>query len=140
MTRLSRAQLAGGALTVVVAAAVGVGMFIAGAPSDERERRLDGRRVDDLVRIAEAADVFWTRHGRVPATLDELRNEPGSDARAGDPETGEAYEFRPVGAAAFEVCARFARPTESTSREAFWSHGAGRQCFRRDARKVPGDR
>lgn len=137
MKRLSRAQVAGGALTVVVAVSVAAGLFLAGSPSEERERRLDERRVGDLAGIAEAADVFWTRHGRVPATLDELTREPGSSVRGTDPETGAAYELLPGRGASFEVCARFARPSDAArAGDGFWRHGAGRQCFRRDARAV----
>jgi hypothetical protein len=134
--RASRARLAAGALTAVAVLSVGVGLYLAGSPAEARQRRLDERRVDDLDQIARATDVFWTRHGRVPATLDELRREPGTSVASADPETREAYELRAAGGAAFDVCARFARATGTTSTGDFWSHGAGRQCFRRDARTL----
>ncbi len=137
MIRLSRAQLAGGALTAVVAVSVAAGLFVTGLPADERQRRLDDRRVADLTSIAVAADVFWTRHGRVPASLEELGQEPGASVSASDPETGEAYEFRPGDGPSFQICARFAQPSDSTRGDAFWRHGGGRQCFRRDARTLP---
>lgn len=137
MTRLSRAQLAGGALTAVVAVAVAAGLYLAGSPADERQRRLDERRVADLTGIADATDVYWTRHGRVPATLDELRREPGAALTASDPETGEAYELHPEGGKSFEICARFAQPSDARrAGDGFWRHGAGRQCFKREARSV----
>ena len=61
-----------GAWVAVVIAAVVAGVFVLGSPADERARRLDRRRVEDLQGIAAATDLYWTRHSRLPASLDEL--------------------------------------------------------------------
>ena len=43
-----------------------------GSPTEERARRVDARRVTDLQAIAAATNLFWTRHARLPETLDDL--------------------------------------------------------------------
>ena len=59
---------------------------------------------------------------------------------ARDPATGESYEYQVLGPNTYAVCARFERgdadasdqEAESAAEDA-WRHGAGRQCFRREA-------
>ncbi len=135
MSRWTRGQVAGTLLTVAVVAAVAAGLYVAGSPDDARARRFDERRVGDLSTIVARVDVFWTRQGRLPSSLDDLRQAPGADLPTADPETGRAYEFHLVGGRTFDVCAAFSRPS-APSADPFWTHGTGRHCFRRDARTL----
>jgi hypothetical protein len=138
--RLSRSQILGSLLTVVVVAAVAIGMFLLGSPAEERLRRLDERRVRDLGGIGRAVDLYWTRYGRLPSSLEELAREPGGNVSSHDPSTNAIYEYRALQAEMYELCAQFERdspqPTQAIGDD-FWSHRDGRQCFRRDARKIP---
>ncbi len=139
MTPLSLRQAVMGVVVVAVVSAIVGGILVLGSPADERMRRLDERRVDDLVAIARAADLFWTRHDRLPASLEELSAEPGASASTADPGTGAPYGYAVVGGAAYELCATFGRSAtlEGQRLEAdFWAHGEGRQCFRREATRV----
>jgi hypothetical protein len=135
MRSLSRPQVFGGLVTVVVGAAVVGGIFLVGSPAAERTRRLDERRVQDLAGLARAVDLFWTRHANLPTSLDELRKEPGLLFSSTDPGTREPYQYRPLEAGTYELCARFEQGSRQPG-DPFWSHGTGRQCFRREARKV----
>jgi hypothetical protein len=74
---LSRSQLVGGLGTVAVGASIVAGIFTLGSPAEERTRRLDEGRVQDLTGLARSLDPFWTRHSNLPGSLDELRKEPG---------------------------------------------------------------
>jgi hypothetical protein len=115
------------AIVVVVAA----GLFVAGAPSEERARRLDERRLQELRDISYAANLYLDRHKRLPVSLPELAAEGGSSIRLQDPE-GRPYEYRVTGEKTYELCATFQRDSsEQSPRMAgdFWSHGLGRQCF-----------
>ena len=138
MKSLSRAQVLGTLLTLVVVGAIVGGLVLIGPPSEERVLRLDQRRVDDLAATSRAVDLYWSRHARLPASLAELGQEPGSHVALSDPDTGEAYEYQPVEGVNYEVCARFDRETPADGRSSgdVWSHGAGRQCFRREARPI----
>jgi hypothetical protein len=119
---------------LMVLGALGGGFYFIGPPAEERARRLDGRREADLQRLRLAADLYWTRNRRLPATLDELHKEAGTTIYARDPQSGEQYHYAVKGNDVYELCAEFAR--ESEGRSDFWSHGAGRQCFEVTAKAI----
>jgi len=109
-----------------VLAAVVIALLWLGSPAQERLSRLDARRISDLQNLARTINVFWTRHTRLPETLQELIGDPGLDTATTDPQTLEPYEYRRL-EGQFELCARFAgEPAEPPG---FWAHGAGRACF-----------
>jgi len=136
--RFTRSQVVGGLLVAVASAAVVAGIIVVGSPAEERTRRLDRRRVEDLAIMASAVDLFWTRHARIPASLEELHKEPGAREPLSDPVTGAPYEYKASIDRSFELCARFenASAGDPAARSGFWSHGAGLHCFHREARTV----
>lgn len=115
---LSPRSIVLGASGTAVAAAVVVGVVLLGNPAQERERRIDDRRAADLHGIAAATDLYWARHGRLPASLDELAAEPGLTISTRDPTRSEMYGYRALDDGRYEVCATFAAesagPTGST--------------------------
>jgi hypothetical protein len=117
-----------------VLSALGGGFYLIGPPAEERVRRLDSRRQTDLQRLRLAVDLYWTRQRRLPATLEELHREAGTNIYARDPQSGELYEYAVKGSDAYELCAEFAR--ESDGPGDFWSHAAGRQCFEVRAKQI----
>jgi len=119
---------------LVVLGALGAGFYLVGPPADARARRLDGRREHDLRQLRLAIDLYWTRHNILPASLDDLAREAGTGIYSRDPETGEPYAYSVKPADTYEVCAAFTRDSEA--RGDFWSHGAGKQCFRIIARAI----
>jgi hypothetical protein len=135
----SRAQIAGTLVTVAVTAAVVAGIYVLGSPLEERARRLDERRVQDLSGISQAIDVYWTRQSGLPASLDQLRTETGATVSVTDPVTSAPYEFRTLDERKYELCAVFegeSRDSERLLSAGFWTHRAGRQCFERAAENV----
>jgi hypothetical protein len=114
-------------VVLVVLGALGGGFYLIGPPAEERARRFDMRRETDLQRLRLAADLYWTRNGRLPATLEELHKEAGTDIYARDPESGQPYTYTVKGNDVYELCAVFTR--ESELRADFWSHPAGRHCY-----------
>ena len=124
--------------TVVVAAVIG-GIILLDSPAQERLRRLDERRVDDLRELAYALDRYWTREGTIPPSLEELAGEPGVFVELFDPGTGQPYEYQVLSSSTYELCAQFARDTaEEQDRfyKDYWAHGPGRQCFELEAQDV----
>ncbi len=130
--------LTGAAVTTVIAAVV-AGLFVLGSPTEERARRIDRRRVEDLQAIVAATDLYWTRHSRVPATLDDLSAEPGVTIRTSDPASSEIYGYQPLDSANYELCASFERASGEIARDPerdLWAHGPGRQCFQLEAEEI----
>lgn len=118
-----------GILVIVVAIVVVRGIMIIGSPSEERTRRIDSRRVNDLQRISRSIGVYHTRHRQVPASLEELAREPGFANVARDPDTDRPYGYRTFTATSYELCGTFDRETADSRAEGIWAHDAGRQCF-----------
>jgi hypothetical protein len=112
---------------LVVLGALGGGFYLIGPPAAERARRIDAHREHDLQRLRLAADLFWTRNSRLPASLDDLAKEAGTGIYSRDPDTNEPYEYRVMTPDRYQLCATFT--TESEARQDFWSHGPGRRCF-----------
>jgi hypothetical protein len=119
---------------LAVIGAIGGGLYFIGPPAEERARRLDAHRESDLERLRGAADLYWTRYGRLPPSLDQLDSEAGIRVFSRDPETGDAYGYALKSTNSYELCAEFAR--ESESRGEFWWHGPGRRCFQITAQGV----
>ena len=115
-------------LTVVVAAAVVAGIVIIGSPTEERTRRLDTRRVQDLQQLSQAVRVYHTRHQRPPASLEELSKEPGLATVPRDPVSGLPYGYTSIDSDSYALCGTFDRDSDVRT-ASFWSHGAGMQCF-----------
>jgi len=121
------------AASAVVVAAIVAGIIVLGAPTVQRQRRLDERRVFDLTTIESAITVHWHRHGALPANLAALSAEPGLHPNTRDPTTGVSYEYEIVAPDAYRLCAVFAFDSAADPVEramaSSWSHGAGRHCF-----------
>ena len=130
--------LLGASVTTVITAVV-AGLFFLGSPMEERARRIDNRRVSDLEAIRAATDLYWTRHSRLPASLEELTAEPGVRISTRDPESSEFYGYQPGDSAHYEVCASFEQESGETSRNPernLFAHGSGRQCFQLEAEEI----
>jgi hypothetical protein len=142
------ARAFGVVVAAVVVTAVVAGLFLLGSPTRERERRLDEQRVYDLRATASAIDRYWTINSSLPTSLEALSRERNTSVRLLDPGTGKAYEYRILDGNAYELCAHFTHDTVDerdrvlrdrslgVSYSAFWTHGAGRHCFRVEPQRL----
>jgi hypothetical protein len=119
-------------VSVIVVAAIAIGVALVGSPTEARLRRLDQRKARDLDFIANAINIYWREHSKLPDSIEDLKLQlPYA------PFAGERYEYRVLGSAKFELCARFDRPSEQAPYGTFLTHDRGRQCFPREVRKTP---
>ncbi len=133
-----------------VAASVIAGFFIVGSPQEERFRRFDAQRIQDLQYLQSQIVQYWQGKGRLPEELSLLRDDLRGVTLPVDPKTGESYVYEVRGALAFSLCASFARPSlGSETGKSFpvpaypaepylgirggdtWEHGTGDICFER---------
>lgn len=118
---------------IAVAASIVAAIAVIGAPSHQRAKRFDERRVHDLTVLHNAIERHGRSEQRLPNTLAELRRPDGNAFDRTDPQTGQPYDYRVLDARRYELCATFA--TERTTRDASeshldeWLHPAGRHCF-----------
>lgn len=151
--RGSGLKLFTGIVVAMVAVVVVVGLFVAGSPSKERERRFDEQRVNELQQIAGAVDNAYYRDGHLPASLDEVavNKQDYYVPSTVDPRTRAPYEYRTTGGDTYELCATFDDVTQQTDQYGRvtpvappktapvvggaypgyrdWTHGAGRHCY-----------
>jgi hypothetical protein len=128
--------------TAVVAAAVIAALAILGPPSVQRQRKMDGVRIQDLSNIASYVNGYFTRHKVLPTDLGALTKEPGYRVAQSDPETGKPYGYQILDANLYRLCADFSTDSATESSDQYnsrlnvrWAHAQGHQCFDRNTGK-----
>lgn len=130
--------------TILVVGAIVTGFFVVGTPSEQRAQRYDDTRVWDLQNIQSEIYSYFQSKDKLPATLDELRNDITGFVAPQDPETKVDYEYIVLGENTFNLCTTFNKEAQlemdqnsifqmmyiSGSSEN-WSHAAGRFCYER---------
>lgn len=122
---------------IIVVVGVGIaGLYVSGSPGQERARKLDEQRVNDLENITQGIDQYWNMNQTLPKSLEELQAERNVyiDSIV-DPESGEAYIYERTSDTAYQLCANFTTETVQDIRPAsisgtrFWTHNIGKTCF-----------
>jgi hypothetical protein len=109
------------------------GLAILDSPARQRQKKLDARRVDDLVGLERAINTFWKAHNALPEDLATLA--ASFYVSTVDPVTGSPYAYEIEGSEAFRLCAVFATDSRDESAPLYragpikWEHGTGRSCF-----------
>jgi hypothetical protein len=133
MTSTEGEKILAAVVTTIVVGAVITAIVLLDPPGVQRQRRIDERRIEDLMSIQRAAEEYWTRHKVLPPDLTALGKEPGLVVPATDPETGAGYVYEITGPKSYRLCAVFARSTaERGTIPGYlvqWAHGAGHHCF-----------
>ena len=130
-------------VTGAVAIAIVAGFLIVGSPNEERMRKLDERRANDLQGLQYEIVNYWQAKDVLPKALSDIKDDIRGVRVPADPETNVPYEYAVKGDMQFELCAVFARVSSDADSEAArpvglygginenWQHGAGRTCFMR---------
>jgi hypothetical protein len=147
------------AAVVLVAVSVIFGLYLAGSPSKERDRKFDQQRTESLRQMSDAIDQYYVRNGKLPADIEALAKMTGGpDYYIGsvrDPRTSAFYEYQPSAGPAYSLCATFEQPSDPTDQTGApysvpvkmpygprdFTHGIGRVCFNlnaEDATSGPG--
>ena len=122
-------RIATGVAIIVIVIAIGVGLYVAGSPAEQRLARFDQQRLADLTRIRNSVGAYWRAKGALPARIDEdvIGFSIGRVPR--DPETDAEYEYQVASDDAYRLCAVFSRASPESVVLNFWIHDAGRHCF-----------
>lgn len=142
--------------------AIVLGFLVVGSPYKQRILRFDNQRINDLQNIQYQIVNYWQTKGKLPLTLDEMKDPIYYSDIAKDPETSIAYEYRTKNNLTFELCSNFGLKSEdnkgrggysggsitypniyislgSENSNDVWNHNSGRVCFDRtiDPEKYP---
>lgn len=95
--------------SVIVLALIIWSFTIIGSPAQQRDWRLDERRVQDLQSIQWQVINFWQQKEKLPETLAETSSPLSGFMTPVDPEfeKGLVYEYRKISDMKFELCATF---------------------------------
>lgn len=111
---------------------------VIGSPMNERLRRFDQQKVQNLQDIQWRITTYWQNNGKLPVDLKTIEDSIGGYKVAVDPETQKAYEYKVTGTTDFELCAEFNLDNndemlgyQKVSENDFWNHGKGNVCFKR---------
>jgi hypothetical protein len=126
------------AAAVVVIVAL-TGLWLAGAPGVVRKQLLDQRRLRELQMLQVSIDDYYSTRKGLPESLAQMvQANPNTSAMLQDPVTREPYGYRSLDSTNYELCATFdaadSLGPDSRRPSTFWSHGAGRKCYRFDTR------
>ena len=147
-------------ILIVLISIVG-GFAIVGSPFKQRALRMDNQRIGDLSNIQWQIVNHWQRKGKMPKSLEDLKDSISYNNLPKDPETQAPYEYMMTGDMSFQLCSNFSLEYEDTkgrggSRGGLytsmmkypmmdtnesWMHKAGRACFDRaiDPERYPVD-
>ena len=132
-------------ITVVTISLI-AGFFIVGSPQEERLRRFDERRANDLQQLQSGVINHFLAKDALPKNFAELA---ASTAIPADPENGMPYEYSVKNKNTFALCATFAlpsipyqggapmigKPFPAGASETNWDHEVGRMCFEKQIDK-----
>jgi hypothetical protein len=123
----SRDGIFGWAAVGAVVVAVVLGFTGVGTPAYERSVKLDDQRVSDLRAIENGiADTY-----RVSRKLPKAP--PASGGETVDPATHKPYEYVPISASKYKLCAVFDTSGSEPMDPTFWKHSTGKTCYTIDA-------
>ena len=136
--------------SAVVLAAIVAGFFLVGTPAQQRARRFDEQRVNDLQSIQYQIINYWQNKGKLPASLDLLTDSISGFTPPVDPQTQNSYDYSIKDSLGFELCADFktdsgkipsgqnmfifkdmSPPIRAYPYQDNWEHGMGEICFDR---------
>lgn len=133
-------------VAIVVLGSIIAGFFIIGTPTDQRNRRFDERRINDLQSIQGQVINFWIQKGKLPENLDDLKVDIAGYYIPQDPDTEQNYEYIVKDALNFSLCANFGTSNMDDKNSNYagkygyypepyyqenWQHEVGRACFDR---------
>ncbi|MBI5421419.1 MAG: hypothetical protein HZA35_03895 [Parcubacteria group bacterium] len=141
---------------VVVLIVIVTGFWLIGSPMQERLRKFDERRVNDLQSLQGEVMNYWRNKSELPKNLVSLNDDIRDFRIPKDPMTGQDYEYAVIASERFSLCASFALQSDvsknnnsswsmapwvttmeikPSSHDGYvseaWGHGGGRVCFDR---------
>ncbi len=138
---------------ILVLAAIVAGFAVMGSPSTQRSLRLDSQRTSDLQTIQWQIVNYWQQKGKIPEILSDLEDPISGFKAPLDPKSKDSYEYSPLSATSFELCASFERASVSGKQAVpapyyagagilgseNWTHDSDHVCFKRaiDAELYP---
>lgn len=130
-----------------------MGFWLVGSPFQERMRKFDERRSNDLRSLQDRIVEYWKTKGELPKDLVSLNDDISEFRIPKDPMSGQYYEYSVAASETFSLCANFNLASDQKIQQSSysdvpkcsygikclsinegqdaWAHGSGRVCFDR---------
>jgi type II secretory pathway pseudopilin PulG len=133
-------------VSVIVLLSVIGGFVLIGSPSAQRSKIYDNQRISDLQSIQWQVTNYYQQKGKLPESLNDLKDPLSGQVIPVDPKSKEDYWYYITNEKGlnFDICATFETDnTKDTKIEYYdhelWTHGATQVCYNRtiDPDKYP---
>ncbi len=133
---MSRNTVAAAGGMVIFLVVVALGFRELGSPKLQRLRRIDGRTVQMISRLAEGTRTSYAVERMLPPDSSNVQTPMKN------PLNGEPIFYRPKTSSQYELCSKFATDDQRDTDDdyKFWRHPKGEFCYSFDAtaQNVPG--
>jgi len=133
-------------VAVIVLGSIVWGFFLIGTPVDQRNRRFDDTRVQNLQELQSQIINYWQQKEVLPKELSALQDSISGFIVPLDPMDKSSYEYKVIDKLSFELCAVFQTSSNDFKNSALetkpayygaslqqnWDHKIGRACFTRN--------
>jgi hypothetical protein len=133
-------------VSIVVLGSIVWGFFLIGTPTDQRNRRFDDTRVQNLQELQGQIINYWQQKEALPKELSVLQDSISGFVVPLDPMDKSFYEYKVIDKLSFELCAVFQTSSKNLSSvvqetkpmyygaslQQNWDHEIGRTCFTRN--------
>jgi hypothetical protein len=111
----------------ILIALIGIvlGFMIVGSPTKQRSIRFDNQRVSDLQNIQWQIVNYWQQKGKLPNSLDEVKDPISGVTIPVDPESNNPYKYSVINATKFELCATFDLDQQDIKGRGEFGYGGG---------------
>ncbi len=131
---------------IVVVATFIFSLFIVESPTATRNRLLDEAILNNFNSIDSALNSYYSQNGKLPASLDELRQAGNYIVSSNlvDESTNKQFDYKIKGDKAYELCATFKasnkdqQSSSNTYLKERWPHDAGYQCISQQITTIKG--
>lgn len=121
------------AASVLIAATIVAVIALTPSPAEHRQMQRDAAVLADLDQLENAIERWQREHGQLPATLGPVLAQPGLSLNQAPADGGPAYDYHPLDAQRYQLCAHFLTDTADNRYGRQYpgedAHAAGRHCF-----------
>lgn len=99
---------------LIVLVAIVTGFITVGSPAKQRAMRFDNQRIADLQNIQWQVVSYWQQKGKLPASLEDLKDPLSGNVIPVDPENDSKYKYTVKNDKTFELCSTFSLDYKDT--------------------------
>lgn len=110
---------------IIVLIAIVSGFIVVGSPGKQRAIRFDSQRVSDLQNIQWQIVSHWQQKGKLPNSLEDIKDSISYRSIPVDPENNSSYEYIAKDPMKFSLCSSFSLDSQDNKGRGDYGYGGG---------------